>query len=114
RRLSDSSHRGDSGILRRIQNAISAGSTPIRNMYRQALGPEVPMATQTPDARMLPIGYPHCKNAPPLPRALSGQSSAVIQAPVAHSEPIARPTRKRSTANEIQSQESALRPVSNE
>ena len=63
---------------------------------------------------MLPIGYPHCKNAPPLPRALSGQSSAVIVAPVAHSEPIASPTRKRSTAKDSQSQESALKPVSSE
>jgi len=63
---------------------------------------------------MLPIGYPHCRNAPPLPRALSGQSSAVIEAPVAHSEPIASPTRKRSAANDTQSQDSALKPVSAE
>src|SRR5262249_41159118 len=97
-----------------IQNTIRAGSTPIRNMKRQALGPEVPIATQTAEARMLPIGYPHWRNAPPLPRSLSGQSSAVIDAPVAHSEPIASPTRKRRTANDTQAQDSALRPVSAE
>ena len=72
------------------------------------------MASQTPDARMLPIGYPDCKKAPPLPRALAGQSSAMIDAPVAHSEPIASPTRKRKTANDTQSQENALTPVSSE
>ena len=72
------------------------------------------MVTQTAEARMLPIGYPHCKNAPPLPRALSGQSSAVIEAPVAHSEPIASPTRKRNAAKDTQSQDSALSPVSSE
>ena len=63
---------------------------------------------------MLPIGYPACKKAPPLPRALAGQSSAMIDAPVAHSEPIASPTRKRNTANDTQSQDSALIPVSSE
>src|SRR5262245_42684894 len=47
-------------------------------------------------------------------RALSDQSSAVIDAPVAHSEPIASPTRKRSTAKDSQSQDSALKPVSSE
>ena len=72
------------------------------------------MASHTAEARMLPIGYPACKKAPPLPRALAGHSSAVIDAPVAHSEPIASPTRKRSTANESQSQANALKPVSSE
>src|ERR1700738_2710297 len=101
-------------MLRRIQDTSSGGITPSRYMEREAPGPHVPMATQIAEARMLPIGYPHCKNAPPLPRALSGQSSAVIEAPVAHSEPIASPTRKRSTAKDSQSQENALKPVSSE
>ncbi len=72
------------------------------------------MASQMPEARMLPIGYPDCKKAPPLPRALAGHNSAVIEAPVAHSEPIASPTRKRSTAKDSQSQANALMPVSSE
>jgi hypothetical protein len=56
RRRFDSSQRGDSGMLRRIQKTISAGSTPIRNIQRHALGPMVPIVTQMADARMLPIG----------------------------------------------------------
>ena len=72
------------------------------------------MASHTPEARKLPIGYPDCRNAPPLPRAFAGQSSAVIEAPVAHSDPIASPTRNLSTANETQSQANALKPVSSE
>ncbi len=54
---------------------------------------------------------PHCIRPAPRPRALSGHSSAVIEAPVAHSEPIATPTRKRSTANDIQLHAKALKPV---
>src|SRR5262249_958831 len=114
RRLFDSSQRDDSGILRRIQNTISAGSTPIRYMYRQASGPQVPMPSHPPKPTILPIAYPDCNTAPPLPRELAGQSSAMIAAPVAHSEPIASPTRNRNTANDTQSQENALRPVSSE
>jgi hypothetical protein len=61
-----------------------------------------------------PMPRPHCIRPAPRPRALSGQSSAVIEAPVAHSEPIATPTRKRSAANDSQLQASALRPVNSE
>jgi hypothetical protein len=49
-----------------------------------------------------------------LPRALSGHSSAIIDEPVAHSEPMQMPTRKRRMANEIQSNDKALRPVATE
>ena len=38
---------------------------------------------------MLPSPAPHCNRPPPLPRAWSGHSSETIEAPVAHSEPIA-------------------------
>jgi len=37
-----------------------------------------------------------------------------MDAPVDHSEPMATPTRKRSAANDSQSQASALRPVISE
>ncbi len=63
---------------------------------------------------MLPMPAPHCSRPPPLPRAWSGHNSATIDAPVAHSEPIATPTRKRSTANDTQSQAKALNPVVSE
>jgi len=54
---------------------------------------------------------PHCISPTPRPRARSGHNSETIDAPVTHSEPIARPTRKRSTANDTQSQANALSPV---
>ena len=57
---------------------------------------------------------PHCIRPAPLPRAFCGHSSASIDEPVAHSEPMAMPTRKRSSANEIQLNENAVRPVSSE
>ena len=57
---------------------------------------------------------PHCISPAPLPRAWSGHNSAVIDAPVAHSEPIAMPTMKRSSANETQSQAKARKPVVSE
>ena len=47
----------------------------------------------------------------PLPRAFCGHSSAIIDEPVAHSEPMAMPTAKRSSANEIQLNDSAVNPV---
>ena len=47
----------------------------------------------------------------PLPRASFGHSSAIMDVPVAHSEPIAMPTKKRSSANEIQLNDSAVSPV---
>jgi hypothetical protein len=50
----------------------------------------------------------------PFPRAWLGQTSAVMEAPVDHSEPIATPTKNRNAANDIQSQASALRPVISE
>jgi hypothetical protein len=49
-----------------------------------------------------------------LPRARSGQSSATIEAPVAHSEPMAMPTMSRSTANDSQFHANAERPVISE
>jgi hypothetical protein len=63
---------------------------------------------------MPPSPAPHCSRPPPLPRAWSGQSSETIEAPVAHSEPIATPTKKRSAAKETQSQAKALNPVVSE
>ena len=57
---------------------------------------------------------PHCIRPAPLPRARSGHSSATIDDPVAHSDPIATPTRNRRNANEIQLKEKALRPVVSE
>jgi hypothetical protein len=45
---------------------------------------------------------------------LSGQSSAVIEAPSPIPSQSQSPTRKRSTAKDSQSQESALKPVSSE
>ena len=47
----------------------------------------------------------------PLPRAFCGHSSAIIEEPVAHSDPMAMPTRNRSSANDIQLNDSAVRPV---
>ena len=54
---------------------------------------------------------PHCIRPAPLPRASFGHSSAIIEEPVAHSEPMAMPTRKRNNANEIQLNEIAVNPV---
>ena len=54
---------------------------------------------------------PDCISPTPRPRARSGHSSATIEAPVTHSEPIASPTMNRSTANETQSQAKAESPV---
>jgi hypothetical protein len=108
------SQRGDSGILRRIHKVISAGNTPIRYIQRHALGPSPPIASHTPEASTLPTPAPICNRPPPLPRAWSGHSSETIEAPVAHSEPIATPTRKRNTAKDTQSQANALNPVVSE
>jgi Phage integrase family len=47
---------------------------------------------------LLRIGQPHCRRPPPLPQAWSGHSSETIEAPVAHSELIATPTRNCNTA----------------
>src|SRR5439155_16080681 len=101
----------DSGMLRRIHSTTKAGQTPIRYIQRQALAPIPPITSQTPEASSPPIPAPDCKSPPPLPRAWSGHSSETIEAPVAHSEPIATPTRKRSTAKDSQSQAKALSPV---
>jgi hypothetical protein len=56
------------------------------------------IVNQTSEARMLPSPAPHCRRPPPLPRAWSGHGSETIEAPVAYSEPIATPTKNRSTA----------------
>ena len=90
---------------------MKAGNTPIRYIQRQAFGPLEPISSQTPEASSPPMPAPHCNSPPPLPRAWSGHNSETIEAPVAHSEPIATPTRKRSTAKEPQSQAKALSPV---
>jgi hypothetical protein len=81
---------------------------------RHASGPIAPTNSQTNDARKKPMPRPHCINPAPFPRAWLGQTSAVMEAPVDHSEPIATPTRNRNAANDIQSQASALRPVISE
>jgi hypothetical protein len=99
---------------RRIYNTSSAGRTPIRYIQRQALGPSPPIKSQTPDAMKLPMPAPDCSNPPPLPRAWSGQISETIEAPVAHSDPIPTPTRKRNIAKDCQFQAMALNPVVNE
>ena len=57
---------------------------------------------------------PHCISPAPRPRAWLGQASAVIEAPVAHSEPMAMPTKRRRIANDSQSQAKADRPVVSE
>lgn len=57
---------------------------------------------------------PHCIRPAPRPRAWSGHTSAVIDAPVDHSEPMAMPTKKRSSANETQSHARPERPVVSE
>src|SRR5260370_3006770 len=114
RRSLDCSQRGDSGMLRRIHRVSSAGNTPTRYIQRQALGPTEPSNNQTPEARRLPIPAPLCSNPPPLPRAWSGHSSETIDAPVAHSEPIPTPTRKRKTAKDSQFHANALSPVVSE
>ncbi len=57
---------------------------------------------------------PHCISPAPRPRAWLGQASAVIEAPVAHSEPMAMPTSSRSSANNSQFQAKAERPVVSE
>jgi hypothetical protein len=73
-----------------------------------------PTNSQANEARKNPTPRPHCISPTPRPRALSGHSSATIDAPVTHSEPIARPTRKRNTANDAQSHAKALSPVMTE
>ena len=80
-------------------------------MTRQAFGPIGLMKNQATEARKNPMPNPICISPTPLPRFLSGQSSATIEVPVTHSEPMQMPTRKRSTANDIQSQANALSPV---
>jgi len=54
---------------------------------------------------------PLCIRPAPLPRARSGHSSATSDAPVTHSDPIAIPTRNRSTANDSQLKAKAVSPV---
>ena len=70
--------------------------------------------SHTSEAMKKPMPSPHCISPAPLPRARSGQSSATIEEPVAHSDPTATPTRKRRIANEGQLKEKALSPVVNE
>src|SRR5450631_2971348 len=86
----------------------------ITRLRIQASGPSGLMNSQASDARKNPMPSPHCIRPTPLPRFLSGQSSATIDVPVTHSEPMATPTRKRITAKEVQSQAKALKPVSSE
>ncbi len=80
-------------------------------MTRQASGPIGLMKSHASEARKKPMPKPHCISPTPLPRFLSGQSSETIEVPVTHSEPIASPTRNRSTAKDSQSQAKALSPV---
>ena len=61
-----------------------------------------------------PMPSPHCIRPAPLPRAFCGHSSAIIDVPVAHSEPMAMPTKKRNSAKEIQLNDSAVSPVNSE
>src|SRR5579864_2807545 len=105
------SQRVDSGIARRIQSVSIAGRTPIKYIVRQAPGPVAPMKSQRKEARKKPIPNPHWNSPLPLPRALSGQNSAVMEVPVTHSDPMDKPARKRRTAKEVQFQENALSPV---
>ncbi len=69
------------------------------------------MKNQATEARKKPTPKPVCIRPTPLPRFLSGHSSATIEVPVTHSEPMETPTRKRRIANDSQSQAKALRPV---
>src|SRR5258708_969980 len=101
-------------MARRIQKVRRAGSTPIRYIVRQAPGPFAPTNSQVTDARKKPIPKPDWNSPLPLPRAPSGQNSAVIEVPVTHSEPMASPARKRKAAKEVQSQENALIAVTTE
>ena len=80
-------------------------------MVRQAPGPVLPRNNQASEARRKPTPSPHCMNSAPLPRAWFGQSSAIIAVPVAHSDPMAMPTRKRKAAKVAQSCARALKPV---
>ena len=106
------SHLSDSGMARRIHNVSSAGTTPSRNMTRQAFGPErVDEAARPPRPGRIRCRSRICIRPTPLPRFLSGHSSATIEVPVTHSEPMQTPTRNRMTANDVQSQAKALNPV---
>ena len=105
------SHGFDSSTPVRSQKANKAGMMPIRNMMRQAPGPWLPTNSQTKEARKKPMPSPHCINPAPRPRAWFGQASAVIEAPFAHSEPMAMPTSRRSSANDSQFQAKAESPV---
>ena len=69
------------------------------------------MKYQATEARKNPMPKPVCIRPTPLPRFLSGHSSATIEVPVTHSEPMQTPTRKRRIANDNQSQAKALNPV---
>ena len=61
-----------------------------------------------------PMPSPLCMRPAPLARALSGQISEIIEEPVAHSDPTATPTRKRSAAKDHQLNARADRPVISE
>ncbi len=80
-------------------------------MTRQASGPTGKMKYHATEARKNPMPNPVCIRPTPLPRFLSGHSSATIEVPVTHSEPMQTPTRKRRIANDHQSQAKALNPV---
>ena len=72
------------------------------------------MNSQTSEAMKKPMPRPHCMRPAPLPRARSGQSSAIIELPVAHSDPTAMPTMKRSAAKDHQLNAKADKPVKSE
>ena len=109
-----STHGFDSSTPVRSQKANSAGMMPMKNMMRQAFGPWLPTNSQTKEARKKPMPSPHCISPAPRPRAWFGQASAVMEAPVAHSEPMAMPTSRRSSANDSQFQAKAESPVVSE
>jgi hypothetical protein len=60
-------------------------SVPIRAIW--------PTNSQMNEAMKNPMPSPHCIIPAPLPRERSGHSSAIMEVPVDHSEPIAMPTR---------------------
>src|SRR5438876_11187020 len=89
-------------MARLIHSVSSAGTTPSKNMMRQALGPSGLMKSHASEARKKPMPKPHCISPTPLPRFLSGQSSDTIEVPVTDSAPIAIHTRQRHTAKDDQ------------
>ena len=101
-------------MLLLTHQVAAAGRMPMTYIHRQADGPSGLTKSQTRDAIKKPMPRPHCISPAPLPRCLGGHISATMAAPVAHSDPRARPTMKRRAMKDSSDQANAVRPVVSE